>query len=695
MKFSSAAQLALAVFLFSSSASFAEDDQSNSDTTVVKTATISALRIPTPEDRVSGNVHRLGTEALQNGKSPDLEDALNSLPGVRMETRGFGGSRRLQIRSSGIRAPFAVRNVHMLMDGFVLTNASGVSPLDTWNPQWMAELEVLKGPVGAIYGSGYGGVLLGHSLHRYRPANASRLRGYSRIATNGSNNGLNLSEMSSESGFQWQSVVDSTEWTLRGFWSETPGGRIHESNDRRQVEVHRRKSDDQGRFNHLWLGWMDASWDLPGSLNAADAENSPGQSPGGTYDAHVDRMRTWLGYSSVRNQSEKQSGLWVYLQHSDKENPFGTSAFFNGYKDESEQFTSVRWWAAKSKLLGNNFKLTWDQTAILRAERLSLRETDLPPSTETYRYNIESITTNAWASTGGRLENDNWQLDVQIALEWMQRSTEGEGKGKGDGTLDENIYRPIVENYAHLTALPYFGLSRKLRNYGRVFLQYGKAASHPTTFEIVNPDTYTALNLSPEKANAIELGWKGEIPVESNFIAYTLQGYQQLVSDAIASVPGANDGVYVDNIKGLKMTGIEALLHTNLNLANQHTLQCQAQASLNRHSFEQVAETLPGTPLHASSFLVAYATKKWTLSAMHYWNDLMPLHNSKNDWSNAHQRLDAWLSLQSKANVWQFGIRNVLNAQYSSWFQTNAFGGRYFNPAPGRLIWLSWKWQIN
>ena len=693
MKFFSVAQLALAAFLFSSSATIAGDEQSNSDTTVVETATISALRIPTPEDRVSGNVHRLNAEALQNGKSPDLEDALNSLPGVRMETRGFGGSRRLQIRSSGIRAPFAVRNVHMLMDGFVLTNASGISPLDTWNPQWMAELEVLKGPVGAIYGSGYGGVLLGQSLHRYSSANASQLKGYSRIASNGSNSGVSLSEMSSESGFQWQSVADSIEWTMRGFWSETPGGRLHESNGRKQVEVHRRKANDRARFTHLWLGWMDASWDLPGSLNASDAANSPAQSPGGTYDAHVDRMRSWLGYSSVRKQSDKQSGLWVYLQHSDKENPFGTSAFFNGYKDESEQFSSVRWWTAKSKSLGNDFKLTWDKTAILRAERLSLKETDLPTSTDTYRYNIESITTNAWASSGGRLENDNWQFDVQIALKWMQRSTEGEGSG--NGSIDENDYLPIVENYAHLTALPYFGLSRKLNDYGRVFLQYGKAASHPTTFELVDPDNYTALNLSPERANAIELGWKGEIPAANSFITYSLQAYQQLVSDAIASVPAANDGVYVDNIEGLKMTGIEAFFQTNLNLANQHTLHLQTQASLNRHSFEQVAETLPGTPLHASSFLVAYAAKKWTISAMHYWNDQMPLHNSKDDWSNAHQRLDAWLSLQSRANVWQFGVRNVLNAQYSSWFQTNAFGGRYFNPAPGRLIWLSWKWQIN
>ena len=52
----------------------------------------------------------------------------------------------------------------MLMDGFVLTNASGNSPLEMWNPQWIYSLEIVKGPVGALYGNAYGGALLATSL---------------------------------------------------------------------------------------------------------------------------------------------------------------------------------------------------------------------------------------------------------------------------------------------------------------------------------------------------------------------------------------------------------------------------------------------------------------------------------------------------------------------------------------------------
>jgi iron complex outermembrane recepter protein len=658
------------------------------DTTLFKTASVLSLRIPTPEDRVSGNAHTLSTETLQNGRSPDLEDALNALPGVRMETRGFGGSRRLQIRSSGIRAPFAVRNVHMLMDGFVLTNASGISPLDLWNPQWMSQLEVLKGPVGAIYGSGYGGVLLGTSLNSFQDKKTSSISGYSRLATNGSDT-LSLNGISSESGFQWQRISNSTEWTLRGLWNEVPGGRLHESNGRKQLEFHRRKKMEDGRLTHLWTGWMDASWDLPGSLNASDANLAPASSPGAEFDAHVDRMRTWIGYSSEKRQNEKQSGLWIYAQHTEKQNPFGTSPYFNGLKDESEQFASARWWEAKTALLSNGSKFTWDKTAILRAEDLSLRESDLNPVDDAYRYQFQSITINVWGSSGIRLENNKWQLDAQMAFEWMRRNTDG------DGTVDDGSKLAIAENYKHLAALPFIGFSFEFTEQSRLFLQYGKATSHPTTFELVDPDLYTTLNLLPERANAIELGWKGNTDFKQASVTYSLQAYQQEVGNAIASVQRESDGFYIDNIQGLQMVGLEGYCNAMVTLKNSHWVVLQGQGSMNRHSFNSVTEALPGTPLHASSFQAAYHTERWAAGTMHYWNDRMPLHNSKDDWSQAHQRLDAWISLKSAACTWQFGVRNILDSKYSSWFQTNGFGGRYFNPAPARLVWLSWRWQIS
>ena len=81
-----------------------------------------------------------------------------------METRGTGWIQKASNAKQWPAFPFGVRNVLMLMDGFVLTNASGNSPLELWNPQWLHRLEVVKGPVGALYGNAYGGALIGSSF---------------------------------------------------------------------------------------------------------------------------------------------------------------------------------------------------------------------------------------------------------------------------------------------------------------------------------------------------------------------------------------------------------------------------------------------------------------------------------------------------------------------------------------------------
>jgi len=78
----------------------------------------------------------------------------------------------------------------------------------------------------------------------------------------------------------------------------------------------------------------------------------------------------------------------------------------------------------------------------------------------------------------------------------------------------------------------------------------------------------------------------------------------------------------------------------------------------------------------------------------HEWLDRIKLHNSKDDWAQAHHRLLVYIQREHHGQQWQVGMRNPLNFSYSSWLQTNAFGGRYFNPAPKRTLWLSWRWMF-
>lgn len=652
------------------------NSESAVDTSNIATAVVMSLHVPTLESKTSGSFNRIRTHELQNGVSPDLQDQLNALPGVLMETRGAGGSRRLQIRSSGLRSPFGVRNVELVMDGFILTNASGNAPLELFNPQWMHQLDVLRGPVGALYGNAYGGALIGQSLPLL-DNQRSEIKGFTRF-----------SEVL-ETGVSQTFKRENSAWTVRGFWSENSGYRSQEANAKQQIEMHRQSRPAVGALRHFWSGWMQAHWELPGSLNQSDANRTPTAAPGAAYDAHVNRSRAWIGLSEQRTRDASRSGLWLYAQTSDKTNPYGTSPFYNGDKAESELFASARWWRAKSIAWEGGRKLTLDHAAIVRAERLHLTETELFVISDVPRYSINNVSWSGLLTTGGRLEwGSGWQLDGQLGAEWFERIAEGERKV----ALGE--VGPYQEHYQKLTLSPYAQLSRKVSNSLQGFVQMGTGASHPTSFELVDPVSYSPSALTPEVGHSWEIGGRWSHQTASTAWSFTLQGYHQRVRNAIALVPGPTDGLFLSNVDGLTMRGLEfsGVLHHRWTSGAQ--LNWRVWSTANRHAFEPMADILPGTPLHAAGSLGLMEHRGWGFGWQHHWFDRTKLHDYKDDWAAAHHRITAYFQYRSTTQRWQVGVRNVLNTTYSGWNQVNAFGGRYFNPAPPRTVWISWSWNL-
>src|SRR5690606_26149804 len=56
-------------------------------------------------------ISTIHAEEFERNSAADLQPTLNTIPGVMMESRGDGGSRRLSIRGSLMRSPFGVRNI--------------------------------------------------------------------------------------------------------------------------------------------------------------------------------------------------------------------------------------------------------------------------------------------------------------------------------------------------------------------------------------------------------------------------------------------------------------------------------------------------------------------------------------------------------------------------------------------------------
>ncbi len=118
-------------------------------------------------------VSEIGAAELESTNNFSVQDALNQIPGVKMDSRGYNGSRRLSLRGTIARSPFGVRNVRMKVNGFPITSSDGSSALELIEPADIQSMTIYKGPSGSYEMTGTGGVISTKLKSVYKPLAAS------------------------------------------------------------------------------------------------------------------------------------------------------------------------------------------------------------------------------------------------------------------------------------------------------------------------------------------------------------------------------------------------------------------------------------------------------------------------------------------------------------------------------------------
>jgi iron complex outermembrane receptor protein len=89
-----------------------------------------------------------------------LEEALRAVPGVQVQNRfNLASGERLAVRGFGSRAQFGIRGLRVLVDGVPATLPDGQTALDHVDVAALERVEILRGPGSALYGNAAGGVL--------------------------------------------------------------------------------------------------------------------------------------------------------------------------------------------------------------------------------------------------------------------------------------------------------------------------------------------------------------------------------------------------------------------------------------------------------------------------------------------------------------------------------------------------------
>ncbi len=90
-----------------------------------------------------------------------LDETLRRIPGVQVDNRfNYALGERISVRGFGARAQFGVRGLRALVDGIPATFPDGQSALDVVDPKQVRTVEVVRGPASAFHGNAAGGVIV-------------------------------------------------------------------------------------------------------------------------------------------------------------------------------------------------------------------------------------------------------------------------------------------------------------------------------------------------------------------------------------------------------------------------------------------------------------------------------------------------------------------------------------------------------
>jgi len=112
---------------------------------------------------VPGSLSVLTGEGLNVANGTSLATTLNTMPGVTMQSGTYTTS-RIVIRGMGSRTPYNTNRIRAYLNEIPLTTSDGVSTPEEIDLQSLSQMEVIKGPASALYGSGLGG-----SINMYTP----------------------------------------------------------------------------------------------------------------------------------------------------------------------------------------------------------------------------------------------------------------------------------------------------------------------------------------------------------------------------------------------------------------------------------------------------------------------------------------------------------------------------------------------
>ena len=637
--------------------------------------TVTARRRPEARMAVPAAISVVGRDEIQLARQQlGLDESLARVPGLFLQNRfNLSQDLRISIRGFGARSAFGIRGVKLFVDGVPATLADGQAGVDAIDLGSAERIEVLRGPASSLYGSATGGVIRITSedppedpFVEARVSFGSDGFGKHQLKAGASANGLGVlvnAAYFSLDGHREQSVARGSslngvlKWQIADDerlvvsvnvvdspWAGDPGGvnrldsrenptRARDAN----VDFDAGESLDQQRFGAVYERTLGEAHHLRvrGYAVTRDFANRLPFTGGGTVE-----FERFFGGGGVQ-YSYAGSDVWnvtigfdVDAQRDDRER-FDNLLGARGAKtlEQDEDVTSYGVYGMAELALGHDLTL----------------------------------------SVGGRYDRVEFEVDDAFLSD-----------GDDSGEIDFDHFSPSATLLWRPTAD--FAL----------YASVATAFETPTTTEFASP-TGGGFNtrLEEQRATNYEVGARGTGPLSLRYEAavFRIDLEDELVPFEVASQPGRrffrNSGR--STREGLELAAsIEPFDGVVASIAYTYSDFEYRRFATPDGVFD--GNRVPGIPkdqlfmelayTHPSGFRVAWEA---------LWADDFFVDDANTTFSRETLTSGIRLSHEIEIGGFEFepflGVHNLFDSEYDANVRINAFGGRYYEPAPDRSFY--------
>jgi len=650
---------------------------------------VSATRIPTDWLKLPLAASQIDAKQIHAARQAlGLDESLAIVPGLFFQNRyNFAQDLRVSIRGFGARANFGIRGIKIYADDIPQTMPDGQGNVDSIDLGSAERIDVIRGPVSAIYGASSGGVIQIYTEDGPdRPtlsANASLgAYGYQRAQLKGGGQFGDWNALVNVSGTELDGYRDQSRFEQTLFNSKF------------------RYDFTDGASLTMVLNAVDSPRaDDPGALTAAEVAANPRQAAlrslqFDTGEA-LDQQQLGLAW---RKPLSANSGLLLraYGVSRNLVNRLPFSINANGQGGSVDLAREAGGLGAQwntSQDLGNGRQnqlvlgLEFDAQRDLR-ERYANNLGQLGALTTRQDEDVDAqalFIENAWTfspqwtlTLGARLDQMDYEVNDRLA----------QGAVDGSGQTDFDQFSPMVGLvYAH---------SERWNWYGNI----SEAFDPPAFSELANPDGPTGFNqnLEPQQATNYEIGLRGLIRPDWQ---YELALFHIDVTDEIVPFELTGSGQsFFRNAGSSTHQGLEASsrmeLMKGLTASLSYTWLEMTYDEFIEAGVDHSGNTIPGVPEHQLMLDLAWQHDNGFFAG---WDALyvgsLQANNANTVETDAYLVSNLRLGYRYQGESWSFepfaGIYNLFDESYNGNIRVNAAFGRYYEPAPERNAYAGFQ----